>query len=61
MELKWQHLFFLLLLAVVLPLLILHLSTSEFDFYLDDLNPKALIVMQDSKSPVIEVAKIKKI
>ena len=36
-------------------------TSSEFDFYLNDLNPKALIVMQDSKSPVIEVAKKKKI
>jgi len=36
-------------------------TSSEFDFYLDDLNPKALIVKQDSKSPVVEVAKIKKI
>ena len=36
-------------------------TTSEFDFYLDDLNPKALIVIRDSKSPVIKIAKIKKI
>ena len=36
-------------------------TASEFDFYLDELNPKALIVIQDSKSPVIKVAKIKKI
>ena len=32
-------------------------TSSEFDFYLEDLNPKALIVKEDSNSPVIEVAK----
>ena len=36
-------------------------TSFEFDFFLNDLNPKALIVMQDSKSPVIEVAKKKKL
>ena len=32
-------------------------TSSEFDFYLEDLNPKALIVKEESNSPVIEVAK----
>ena len=32
-------------------------TSSEFDFYLEDLNPKALIVKEDSNSPVIKVAK----
>ncbi len=36
-------------------------TASEFDFYLEDLKPKALIVKEDSSSPVIEVAKRKKI
>ena len=31
-------------------------TSSEFDFYLEDLKPKALIVKEDSNSPVIEVA-----
>jgi len=31
-------------------------TSSEFDFYLEDLNPKALIVKEGSNSPVIEVA-----
>ena len=31
-------------------------TSSEFDFYLEDLNPKALIVKEESNSPVIEVA-----
>jgi acyl-CoA synthetase (AMP-forming)/AMP-acid ligase II len=32
-------------------------TSSEFDFYLEDLSPKALIVKEGSNSPVIEVAK----
>ena len=32
-------------------------TSSEFDFYLEDLNPKALIVKEESNSPVVEVAK----
>ena len=36
-------------------------TSSEFDFYLEDLKPKALIVKDDSNSPVIEVAKKRKI
>ena len=32
-------------------------TASEFDYYLEDLKPKALIVMEDSNSPVILVAK----
>ena len=36
-------------------------TSSEFDFYLEDLNPKALIVKEDSNSPVIEVAKKREI
>ena len=36
-------------------------TSSEFDFYLEDLNPKALIVKEDSNSPAIEVAKKRKI
>ena len=32
-------------------------TSSEFDFYLEDLNPKAIIVKEGSNSPVIEVAK----
>jgi acyl-CoA synthetase (AMP-forming)/AMP-acid ligase II len=36
-------------------------TSSEFDFYLEDLKPKALIVKEDSNSPVIEVAKKRKI
>jgi len=36
-------------------------TSSEFDFYLGDLNPKALIVKQGSNSPVIEVAKKREI
>ena len=31
-------------------------TISEFDFYVNDLNPKAIIVNEDSDSPVIEVA-----
>ncbi len=36
-------------------------TSSEFDFYLEDLKPKALIVTEDSDSPVIEVAKKREI
>ena len=36
-------------------------TSSEFDFYLEDLKPKALIVKEDSNSPVIEVAIKRKI
>ena len=36
-------------------------TSSEFDFYLEDLNPKALIVKEGSNSPVIEVAKKREI
>ena len=36
-------------------------TSSEFDFYLEDLNPKALIVTEGSNSPVIEVAKKREI
>ena len=36
-------------------------TLAEFDFYLEDLSPKALIVTEDSNSPVIEVAKKRKI
>ena len=36
-------------------------TLSEFDFFLEDLKPKALIVKEDSNSPVIEVAKKRKI
>ena len=36
-------------------------TSSEFDFYLEDLNPKALIVKEESNSPVIEVAKKREI
>jgi len=36
-------------------------TSSEFDFYLEDLSPKALIVKEGSNSPVIEVAKKREI
>ena len=36
-------------------------TASEFDYYLEDLKPKALIVMEDSNSPVISVAKKRQI
>ena len=36
-------------------------TSSEFDFYFEDLNPKALIVKEGSNSPVIEVAKKREI
>jgi len=36
-------------------------TSSEFDFYLEDLSPKALIVKEDLNSPVIEVAKKREI
>ena len=36
-------------------------TSSEFDFYLEDLSPKALIVKEGSNSPAIEVAKKKDI
>ena len=36
-------------------------TSSEFDFYLEDLCPKALIVKEGSNSPIIEVAKKREI
>ena len=36
-------------------------TLSEFDFFLEDLNPKAVIVTEGSNSPVIEVARKRKI
>ena len=32
-------------------------TLSEFDFFLEDLNPKAIIVTEGSNSPVIKVAR----